>query len=85
MHASLSHLFFYVAKVRKVNVEEYVSEENVRTGDCSISRLKRMMSNRGASEIASKCVERHDLVREFECIRNFNDECAICAEEYVEG
>ena len=81
-HRSRPYLF---SSVRKVHVEEYVSEENARTGDCSISRLKRMMSNRGASEIASKCVERHDLVREIERIRNFNDECAICAEEYVEG
>jgi hypothetical protein len=71
--------------VRKVHVEEYVSEETVRSGDCSISRLKRMMIHRGASDIVSRCVERHDLVRELECVRNFNDECAICAEEYVEG
>ncbi|KAL3811166.1 hypothetical protein ACHAXA_001381 [Cyclostephanos tholiformis] len=71
--------------VRKVPVEEYVSEENVRTGDCSVARMKRMLSNRGAANAAMKSVERNDLVREIECIRNFNEECAICAEEYVEG
>ncbi|KAL3797487.1 hypothetical protein ACHAW5_010096 [Stephanodiscus triporus] len=72
--------------VRKVPVEEYVSEENIRTGDCSVARMKRMMTNRGAADgVAAKCVERDDLVREIEGIRNFNEECAICAEEYVEG
>ena len=67
-------------------VEEYLSEEDIRTGDCSVGRLKRMMSNRGAADVVeAKCVERDDLVRELEGIRNFNEECAICAEEYVEG
>lgn len=67
-------------------VEEYVSEENIRTGNCSVARMKRMMTNRGAADVvAAICVERDDLVREIEGIRNFNEECAICAEEYVEG
>ena len=86
MHRSLYHSsLFLLRKVRKVPVEEFVSEENVRTGDCSVARMKRMMSNRGAADVAAKCVERDDLVRELEGIRNFNEECAICAEEYVEG
>lgn len=80
---SLSSSSIYI--VRKVPVEEFVSEENVRTGDCSVARMKRMMYNRGAADVAAKCVERDDLVRELEGIRNFNEECAICAEEYVEG
>mmetsp|Transcript_13137 Transcript_13137/g.27894 ORF Transcript_13137/g.27894 Transcript_13137/m.27894 type:complete len:358 (-) Transcript_13137:256-1329(-) len=71
--------------VRKVPVEEFVSEHDVKTGACSISRLKRMLSNRGASELAEQCVERDDLQKEVVRIRNFNEECAICAEEYVEG
>lgn len=71
--------------VRKVPVEEFVSEDDVRNGDCSIARMKRMLCNRGASEAAERCLERCDLVREVEKNRNFNEECAICAEEYVEG
>ncbi len=66
-------------------MEEFVSEEDIRNGDCSISRLKRMLRNRGSSEAAERCLERADLVREVEKSRNFNEECAICAEEYVEG
>lgn len=71
--------------VRKVPVEEFVSEEDVKTGVCSIARLKRMLVNRGVSEAAENCVERDDLVKEVEKVRKFNEECAICAEEYVEG
>ncbi|KAL7544022.1 hypothetical protein ACHAXR_013474 [Thalassiosira sp. AJA248-18] len=71
--------------VRKVPVEEFVSEEDIRTGECSIARMKRMLVNRGAKEAAEKCVERDDLVEEVEKMRNYNDECAICAEEYAEG
>ncbi len=66
-------------------VEEFVSEEDVRNGDCSIARLKRMLCNRGVLEAVERCIERADLVREVEKTRNFNEECAICAEEYVEG
>jgi hypothetical protein len=71
--------------VRKVPVEEFVSNEELRSGECSVTRMKRMMTNRGATEIAAKCIERDDLVCELEKIRKFNDECSICAEEYVEG
>lgn len=71
--------------VRKVPVEEFVSEDDVKTGVCSIARMKRMLVNRGASEAADNCVERDDLAKEVEKVRKFNDECAICAEEYVEG
>jgi hypothetical protein len=80
-------LFSYATHdaVQKVPVEEFVSKEDIRNGDCSISRLKRMLRNRGASEAAERCLERADLVREVEKNRNFNEECAICAEEYIEG
>mmetsp|Transcript_8347 Transcript_8347/g.18705 ORF Transcript_8347/g.18705 Transcript_8347/m.18705 type:complete len:355 (+) Transcript_8347:99-1163(+) len=71
--------------VRKVPVEEFVSEDDVRTGSCSIGRMKRMLANRGASEASEKCVERDDLAKEVEKVRKFNEDCAICAEEYVEG
>jgi hypothetical protein len=67
--------------VRKVPVEEFVSNEDLRSGECSVTRMKRMMTNRGATEIAAKCIERDDLVCELEKIRKFNDECSICAEE----
>ena len=66
-------------------VEEFVSEDDVKNGDCSIARMKRMLCNRGALEAAERCLERDELVREIEKTRNFNEECAICAEEYVEG
>lgn len=71
--------------VRKVPVEEFVSNEELQSGECSVTRMKRMMTNRGATEIAAKCIERDDLVCELEKIRNYNDECSICAEEYMEG
>ncbi|KAL7529939.1 hypothetical protein ACHAWF_003166 [Thalassiosira exigua] len=71
--------------VRKVTVEEFISEEDVKRGDCSISRLKRMLENRGASEAAGRCLTREDLEKEVLLVRKFNDECAICAEEYSEG
>jgi len=71
--------------VRKVKVEEFVSQEDVKNGECSISRMKRMLANRGAADAAENCVERDDLVQELEKVRKYNEECAICAEEYVEG
>lgn len=71
--------------VRKVSVEEFVSEEHVKVGECSIARMKRMLVNRGESEVAETCVERKDLVKEVERVRNYNAECAICAEDYAEG
>ena len=71
--------------VRKVPVEEFVSEEDIHNGECSVGRMKRMLKNRGVAEAADKCVEREDLVKEVERVRKYNEECAICAEEYVEG
>lgn len=71
--------------LRKVPVEEFVSEEDVRTGNCSVARMKRMLLNRGAGDIAEKCVEKDDLIKEVLKVRKYNEECAICAEEYVEG
>ena len=71
--------------VRNVPVEEFVSEEDIRTGGCSVARMKRMLVNRGALELAERCVEREDLVNEILRVRKFNEECAICAEQYVEG
>ncbi|KAL9183444.1 hypothetical protein ACHAXT_004300 [Thalassiosira profunda] len=71
--------------VRKVPVEEYVSQEDIQNGECSVARMKRMLVNRGAAEAAENCVEREELVQEVERVRKFNEECAICAEEYAEG
>ena len=71
--------------VRKVPVEEFVSEEDIKTGGCSISRMKRMLKNRGSSEAADRCVERDELVSEISRVRKYNEECAICAEQYEEG
>jgi hypothetical protein len=45
--------------VRKVPVEEFVSNEELQSGECSVTRMKRMMTNRGATEIAAKCIERN--------------------------
>lgn len=71
--------------VRKVPVEEFCSPATVKTGACSTERLKRMLVNRGAGEVAHKCLEKDDLANEIIKVRNFNNECPICAEEYVEG
>lgn len=74
--------------VRKVPVEEFVSEEallQTTPGECSIAKMKRMLVNRGAGEAADMCLERDDLVNEIRKVRKFNEECAICAEEYIEG
>jgi len=71
--------------VRKVPAEEFVPEEDVRTGACSVARMKRMLVNRGAPDAAERCIEKDDLAREVEKARNFNQECPICAEEYAEG
>ena len=76
--------------VRKVPVEEYCDLrlqglEGVDVRECSTARLKRMLVNRGASEMAQRCIEKDELVREVRKVRNFNSECAICAEDYVEG
>jgi len=70
--------------VRKVPAEEFFPLAAVETG-CSTARLKRMLVHRGAAEAAQKCVERDDLAKEVLKVRNFNEECPICAEEYVEG
>mmetsp|Transcript_14544 Transcript_14544/g.31334 ORF Transcript_14544/g.31334 Transcript_14544/m.31334 type:complete len:355 (+) Transcript_14544:106-1170(+) len=71
--------------VRKVPVEEFVSEEDVKNGECSISRMKRMLVNRGESDAAEKCIDRESLVEEISRVRKYNDECAVCSEEYAEG
>jgi len=71
--------------VYKVPVEEYVSPEAINNGECSIARLKRMLVNRGESSVAEACIERDELVKEICKVRNYNEECAICAEEYQEG
>jgi hypothetical protein len=39
--------------LRKVPVEEFVSNEEFRSGECSVTRMKRMTTNRGATEIAA--------------------------------
>ena len=39
--------------LRKVPVEEFVSNEEFRSGECSVTRMKRMMTNCGATEIAA--------------------------------
>ena len=71
--------------VRKVPVEEYVSEQDLRDGECSISRMKRILTHRGASEAADKCLEREDLVNEILRVRKYENECTICSEDYEEG
>ncbi|KAL7455119.1 hypothetical protein ACHAWC_006688, partial [Mediolabrus comicus] len=52
--------------VRKVPVEEFVSEEELKSGGCSISKMKRMLVNRGASDALHKCLDRNDLLQEIE-------------------
>jgi len=72
--------------VRKVPVEEYVSPKDVHSGQCtSVSRLKRMLVNRGESEATGRCFTREELAKEIERCRKFNEECPVCAEEYAEG
>jgi hypothetical protein len=72
--------------VRKIPVEEFVSEQEIKNGECSISRMKRILINRGAAEAAERCLERRDLLNEIGRVRKYNDaECTICSEEYVEG
>ena len=71
--------------VYKVKVEEFVSPGDMANGECSISRMKRMLVNRGASDVAERCLERDELVQEIAKIRNYNEECCVCAEEYAEG
>lgn len=71
--------------VYKVPVEEFVSPEDINNGECSIARMKRMLVNRGESSVAESCIERKELVKEICKVRNYNEECAICAEEYQEG
>ena len=71
--------------VYKVPVEEYVSPEDINNGECSVARMKRMLVNRGESSVAEACIEREELVKEICKVRNYNEECAICAEEYEEG
>ncbi|KAL7431747.1 hypothetical protein ACHAXM_005995 [Skeletonema potamos] len=71
--------------VRKVPVEEFVSEEELKSGGCSISKMKRMLVNRGASDSLHRCVDRRDLLEEIEKVRKVNDDCTICAEKYEEG
>lgn len=69
----------------KVAVEEFVSQEDIQNGECSVARMKRMLVNRGESGTAELCVEREELVQAIMKVRNHNEECAVCAEEYVEG
>jgi len=71
--------------VRKVPAEEFYSPTMVKTGVCSTARLNRMLANRGAAEAAHNCIGPDDLAKEVLKVRNFNEECPICAEEYVEG
>lgn len=71
--------------VRKVPVEEFVSEEELKAGACSISKMKRMLVNRGASDSLHRCLDRSDLLEEIEKVRKYNEDCTICAEQYEEG
>lgn len=71
--------------VRNVKVEEFVSEEELKSGGCSISKMKRMLVNRGASDALHRCLDRNDLLQEIERVRKFNEDCAVCAEQYEEG
>eukprot|EP00804_Cyclotella_cryptica_P027436 CCRYP_008856-RA/>CCRYP_008856-RA protein AED:0.41 eAED:0.41 QI:0/-1/0/1/-1/1/1/0/287 len=71
--------------VRKVPVEEFVSEEDIKNGECSIIRMKRILKNRGAAEAVERCLEREDLVNEILRVRKYDEACAICSEDYVEG
>lgn len=71
--------------VRKVPVEEYVSEADIKNGECSISRMKRILVHRGAAEAAERCLTREDLVDEISRVRKCENECTICSEDYVEG
>ncbi len=57
----------------------------LKVGACSISKMKRMLVNRGASDSLHRCLDRSDLLEEIEKVRKYNGECAICAEQYQEG
>ena len=69
--------------LRKVPAEEFVSEDDVKV--CSVTKLKRMLINRGEGEAAARCLETDDLAKEIGKVRHFDSECAICAEQFVEG
>ncbi|KAL3791724.1 hypothetical protein ACHAWO_000440 [Cyclotella atomus] len=96
-HAFLASSISYVAYIkkytggviadliRKVPVEEYVSEQKIRNGECSTSKMKRMLLHRGAADEADRCLEQQDLVDEICRVRIYEKECTICSEEYVEG
>jgi hypothetical protein len=71
--------------VRKIPVEEFVSENDIKNGDCSIARMKRILVNRSAADAAEKCLEKEDLINEICRVRKYNEECAICSEDYAEG
>jgi len=71
--------------VRKIPVEEFVSEEDIKNGECSISRMKRILVHRGASEVVDRCLERDDLIKEICRVRIYDSECTICSEEYLDG
>eukprot|EP00956_Cyclotella_meneghiniana_P008283 scaffold11039_cov21-Cyclotella_meneghiniana.AAC.1 len=73
--------------VRKIPVEEYVSMEDIRGGECSVSKLKRMLRHRGAGDaIADQyCLEKEDLMNELCRVRKHEGECTICSEDYAEG
>lgn len=71
--------------VRKIAVEEYVSEDDITNGECSISKLKRMLCHRGAGGAAKKCLEKDELTSELLRVRKHEKECTICSEDYAEG
>jgi len=73
--------------VRKIPVEEYVSMEDIRGGECSVSKLKRMLRHRGAGDaiVDQYCLEKEELMNELCRVRKHEGECTICSEDYAEG
>jgi len=79
-----NEFFDIVETIRVLPIEEFLTEEEVRTS-CSIPQLKRMLRRREREGEARTCTERRHLVEELEKCRNYNETCCICAEEYKDG
>jgi len=71
-------------KVQSMAIEEFVSEEDVRTNS-SVSEIKQMLVLRGKKDKADRCLERSELIEELEKCRKYDDTCCICATVYNNG
>ena len=72
--------------VLKLPIEEFVPQEQMAS--CKVSQLQEMLSIRSSSDsnaTTTAFVEKNDLVAAVAKIRNYNDTCCICYEEYQAG